>query len=75
MKLGDDIDLSEQNDVQLDPELKQNRYPDLTGAKSIMSKYLTREVFERLKEKKTPNSKDSPLPEQLILESETMKSP
>ena len=54
MKLGDDINLSEQNDVQLDPELKQNRYPDLTGAKSIMSKYLTREVFERLKEKKTP---------------------
>lgn len=53
MKLGNDINLSEQDDVQLDPDLEQNRYPDLTGATSIMSKYLTREVFERLTDKKT----------------------
>jgi len=53
MKLGDDINLAEQNEVQLDPDLEQNSYPDLTGAHSLMSKYLTREVFERLKDKKT----------------------
>lgn len=53
MKLGNDINLSEQDDVQLDPDLEQNRYPDLTGATSIMSKYLTREVFERFTDKKT----------------------
>lgn len=53
MKLGDDINLAEQNDVKLDPNLEKNEYPDLSGAKSLMAKYLTREIFEKLKDKKT----------------------
>ena len=53
MKLGDDIKLGEQDNVELDPNLAQNKYPDLSGAKSIMSKYLTKEVFEKLKDKKS----------------------
>ena len=53
MKLGDDIRLGEQDDVELDPNLAENKYPDLSGAKSIMSKYLTKEVFEKLKDKKS----------------------
>lgn len=53
MKLGDDINLAEQNDVELDPNLEQNKYPDLSGAKSLMAKYLTKDIFEKLKDKKT----------------------
>ncbi|XP_028394103.1 arginine kinase-like [Dendronephthya gigantea] len=53
MKLGDDINLAEQDNVELDPDLAQNKYPDLSGAKSIMAKYLTKDVFERLKDKKS----------------------
>ncbi|KAL9967246.1 hypothetical protein ACROYT_G025431 [Oculina patagonica] len=53
MKLGDDINLAEQNDVKLDPDLEQNKYPDISGAKSLMAKYLTADVFEKLKDKKT----------------------
>jgi hypothetical protein len=53
MKLGDDIKLGEQDNVELDPDLAQNKYPDLSAAKSIMAKYLTKEVFEKLKDKKS----------------------
>ena len=53
MKLGDEINLAEQTDVKLDPNLAQNIYPDITGGQSLMAKYLTKEVFEKLKDKKT----------------------
>ncbi len=56
MKLGDEINLSEQTEVHLDANLKKNEYPEITpGHQSLMAKYLTKDMWAANKDKKTTN--------------------